>query len=193
MTDRKETPLNFYRASTEQNYWECDTIIYSSSGRPLSSVITRSYCIESAEQLTSRFLVWKLSSANPTPVLWNYKGNRVHGTLSHSEVCRFFGFFVTPCTVLFITRRPWRGTPRARPETAVPPPTKEEAIKQRCDPSVRLYVCPMHRCINVYKQKRVLTFFILLTFLFSTGKTTQITFPDCSNIGSVLTIKGNGI
>jgi len=30
-------------------------------------------------------------------------------------------------------------------------------------------------------------------FLFSRGKITQITFPDSSNVGSVLTIKDNGI
>jgi len=50
--------------------------------------------------------------------------------------------------------------------------------------------------INVYKrflikkEKCALTLFILLTFfLFSTGKITQITFPGCSDIGNVLTIK----
>jgi len=43
-------------------------------------------------------------------------------------------------------------------------------------------------------KKRVLTFYYLNVFSkFSTGKITQITFPDCSNIGNVLTINGNGI
>ena len=56
--------------------------------------------------------------------------------------------------------------------------------------------------INVYKRylflkkfKHVLMFFILLTFFFyfHLVKIIQITFPGCSNIGNVLTIKDNGI
>jgi len=46
----------------------------------------------------------------------------------------------------------------------------------------------------LYKKiKTRFNIFILLTlFLFSTAKITQITFPDSSDIGNVLTIKDNG-
>jgi len=44
-------------------------------------------------------------------------------------------------------------------------------------------------------QKRVFNVFILLTcfFYFQQAKIIQITSPDSRNIGSVLTIKDNGI
>jgi len=56
--------------------------------------------------------------------------------------------------------------------------------------------------INVYKRfllknlkNALLNVFILLTFFFNFQqvKVNQITFPDSSNIGNVLTIKNKGI
>ena len=55
-------------------------------------------------------------------------------------------------------------------------------------------ICKRLQMFFIKKNKNAfLTFFILLAFFFQQVKVTQVTFPDSSNIGNVLTIKVNGI